>query len=397
MRRSPDVLVIGGGLVGLASALALATDGHAVQVLERNAEAGREASAAAAGLLVPQTERAMGRLGAVGERDEDAMLALLLESRRRFPAFARGLESASGRAVHYRAEGSLLAALTEEEAVALAGWARGQAERGLRAVWVDGPEARRLEPALGPALLGALLVPDDHQVDNVELTRAALDAATGTGVEVRTSAPVAAVESAGGRVRGVRLGAGDRIDAGVVVLAAGAWSGGMRGLPRAIPVRPIKGQMIALRPAGGAGIRRIVSLSGAYCVPRDDGRVLVGATVEDVGFDTRVDAAAARGLVAAAARVVPQFGAAPLDAHWAGLRPGTPDGLPVLGEDPELAGLLYATGHYRNGILLAPVTAEIVASLARGGPPPIPLAPFSATRPALAASAPGGAAEAMVR
>jgi len=389
--------VIGGGLVGLASARALASGGATVLLLERSREPGREASSAAAGLLVPQTERAMGRLGVASEPAEEAMLGLLLESRRRFPAFARELEEASGRSVHYRSDGSLLAALGDAEASALAAWARGQTARGLRAEWVDAAEARRLEPLLGPAVVGALLIPDDHQVDNVELTLAALDAATRAGVEVRASAPVAAVEAIEGRAAGVRLADGARIEAALVVLAAGAWSGGLGGLPRPIPVRPIKGQMVALRPAGGTGIHRIVSLPGAYCVPRDDGRVLVGATVEDAGFDTTVDTEASRALVAAAARVIPAFAAAPLVAHWAGLRPGTPDGLPLLGSDPALPGLLYATGHYRNGILLAPVTAEIVGSLARGGPPPVDLGPFSADRAALAGSVPDPASEPMVR
>lgn len=390
--------MIGGGLVGLASARALAAAGLNTLVLERNREPGREASRAAAGLLVPQTERAMGTLGAADEVAEQAMLEILLASRRRFPAFARELEEASGRPVHYRSDGSILAALTAVAADALAARAREQSGRGLRAEWVEGSEARRLEPALGPAVLAALVVPDDHQVDNVELALAAVEAAgREPRLELRCSAAVAAIVAAGGRAAGVRLGDGTRIDAGVVVLAAGAWSGGIEGLPREIPVRPIKGQMVALRPPAGSAIRRIVSLPGAYCVPRDDGRVLVGATVEDVGFDTTVDAAAGRALVEAAARIVPGFATAPMIAHWAGLRPGTPDGLPLLGWDPEMRGLLYATGHYRNGILLAPVTAEIVESLTRGGPPPIDIEPFSAARPFLASAAAGSAPNRMVR
>ena len=381
--RSPDALVIGGGLIGCSIARALAADGRSVILLERNREPGAEASKAAAGLLVPQTERAMGRLGAGSEAAEEAMLALLLESQRRFPAFARELEELSGRSVHYRAEGSLVAALSAEEAAALAAFARRQTERGLRAEWIEGSAARRLEPALGPAVRAALLVPGDHQVDNVELTLAAVDATRREGVEVRTSAPAAAIVARDGRAAGVRLEDGTRLGAGLVLLAAGAWSGGLDGLPREIPVRPVKGQMIALVPPPSASIRRIVSVPGAYCVPRDDGRVLVGATVEEAGFDTTVDEAAARQLVAAAASALPGFRAAPVVAHWAGLRPGTPDGLPILGEDPALPGLVYATGHYRNGILLAPLTAAIVGAIARGEDPPVEIAPFSPARPAL--------------
>lgn len=390
--------MIGGGLVGLASARALAAAGLDTLVLERNREPGREASSAAAGLLVPQTERAMGTLGAADEEAEQAMLALLLESRRRFPAFARELEEASGRPVHYRSDGSLLAALSSEEAEALAARAREQSGRGLRAEWVEGSEARRLEPALGPGVVAALLVPDDHQVDNVELALAAVEAAAqDPRIEVRTSTAVAAIDSLDRRAVGVRLSDGTRIGAGMVVLAAGAWSGGLEGLPREVPVRPIKGQMVALRPPPARAIRRIVSLPGAYCVPRDDGRVLVGATVEDAGFDTTVDAPAGRALVQAAARVVPGFADAPVVAHWAGLRPGTPDGLPLLGQDPEMPGLVYATGHYRNGILLAPITAEIVGMLARGGPPPVDVEPFSAARDALGRPAAHSVSDRMVR
>ena len=386
MDRTAEALVIGGGLIGCSIARALAAGGLSVIVLERNREPGAEASAAAAGLLVPQTERAMGLLDAESEAAEEAMLALLLESRRGFPAFARELEESSGRSVHYRADGSLVAALAADEADALAAFARRQAARGLRAEWVVGSEARRLEPALGPEVVAALLVPDDHQVDNVELTRAAIEAAERKdGVEIRTSAPVAAIVARGGRAAGVRLRDGSRLDAELVVLAAGAWSGAMDGLPRAIPVRPIKGQMIALIPPEEASIRRIVSAPAVYCVPRDDGRVLVGATVEDVGFDTGLDENAARDLVAAAARVLPGFAELPVAAHWAGLRPGTPDGLPILGEDPALPGLVYATGHYRNGILLAPLTAAVVAAIAAGEDPPVEMAPFSPGRPSLAA------------
>jgi glycine oxidase len=186
-------------------------------------------------------------------------------------------------------------------------------------------------------------------------------------------------------VTGVAIegGVGGAADAGLVVLAAGAWSAGIAGLPRPLAVRPVKGQMAALRPAK-MPIRHVVGGRGAYCVPRDDGRVVVGATVEDVGFDERVDPAAVGELIGAAAAAVPALARAPVDSRWSGLRPGTADDLPVLGEDPDLAGLLYATGHYRNGILLAPLTADIVAALARGDDPPVDTTPFSPARAGLA-------------
>ena len=208
-------------------------------------------------------------------------------------------------------------------------------------------------------------------------------------VRVETGTAVRAIESAGGRATGVAFegsgggsGADGRAEAHLVVLAAGAWSGGIAGLPRPLAVRPVKGQMASLRPAP-MPIRHVVGGRRAYCVPRDDGRVVVGATVEDAGFDERVDPAAVDALIGAAAAAVPALTAAPLESRWAGLRPGTADDLPILGADPDLAGLLYATGHYRNGILLAPLTAEVVAALARREEPPVDTAPFSPGRAAL--------------
>jgi glycine oxidase len=179
------------------------------------------------------------------------------------------------------------------------------------------------------------------------------------------------------------LGVGARTaQAELVVLAAGAWSAGIAGLPRSLAVHPVKGQMAALRPAT-MPIRHVVGGRGAYCVPRDDGRIVVGATVEDAGFDEGVDPAAVEALIRAAAAAVPALAAAPVESRWSGLRPGTADDLPVLGEDPALAGLLYATGHYRNGILLAPLTAQIIAALARGQDPPVDTTPFSPARAGL--------------
>jgi glycine oxidase len=165
-----------------------------------------------------------------------------------------------------------------------------------------------------------------------------------------------------------------------VVLAAGAWTSGLAGLPRRALVRPVKGQMAALRPAVPL-FRRIVGGGGVYCVPRDDGRVIVGATVEEAGFDKSVDPVVVDNLVEAAARIVPGLAAARIESRWAGLRPGTSDDLPVLGLDPEIEGLVWATGHYRNGILLAPLTADVVAALLRGEAPPVDLSPFAPGRP----------------
>ena len=391
MSRTPDAIVVGGGLIGCLAARALADDGRRVIVFERGAELGRKASTAAAGMLSPQMEWAEDLLVEGADdlaRRTDAMLDLGIAARGRWPAFAAALEAETGRRLHYRDEGTLVVALTDEEAAELEARARTQRRRGLRAEWLEPGRVQELEPGIAGAALGALYIPDDRQVDPLPLMAAAGEAlAARPGVRIEIGTTVRAIVSAGGRVTGVAIEggtAGERgtAEAELVVLAAGAWSAGIAGLPRQLAVRPVKGQMAALRPAA-MPIRHVVGGRGAYCVPRDDGRIVVGATVEDAGFDERVDPAAVEALIRAAAAAVPALAAAPVESRWAGLRPGTADDLPVLGEDPELAGLLYATGHYRNGILLAPLTAEIVAALARGDDPPVDTIPFSPARAGL--------------
>ena len=385
MSRDPDVIVVGGGLVGCLTARALADEGRRVTLFEKGAELGLQASTAAAGMLSPQMEWAEDMLP-----DSPAMLDLCFAAREPWPAFVARLEAETGIALHYREDGTLVVALTDGEAADLEERAAAQRRRGLRAEWLDADAAREREPGLSPAARGVLFLPDDHQVDPLPLMAGAAASIAGRPeVEVVTGTAVSAIESTGSRVTGVAT-AGARAARGstvrraeVVVLAAGAWSAGIEGLPRPLAVRPVKGQMAALRPAR-IPIRHVVGGRGAYCVPRDDGRVVVGATVEDAGFDETVDPAAVEALVAVASAAVPALRAAPVESRWSGLRPGTADELPILGRDPDLAGLLYATGHYRNGILLAPLTAELVAAEVRGSPLPLDLDPFSVARPSLA-------------
>jgi glycine oxidase len=390
MPRNPDAIVVGGGLIGCLAARALAADGRRVTLFEQGVELGRKASTAAAGMLSPQMEWAEDLL-VEGEDDADrrteAMLDLCIAARDRWPAFAEALETETGRSLAYRSEGTLVAALSDAEAGELEAQARSQRARGLRAEWLEGASARGLEPGLSREALGALYLPDDHQVDPLPLMAAAIDALGRAGIRVQTGLAVTAIESAGDRVCGVRTTARvaggtiveERTSAPWVVLAAGAWSAGIAGLPRPLAVRPIKGQMVAVRPRE-MPIRHVVGGGGAYCVPRDDGRIVVGATVEDEGFDERVDPASTDALVEAVSAAVPALRDAPVESRWTGLRPGTADDLPILGEDPELPGLLYATGHYRNGILLAPLTADIVTALVRGGDLPVDMGSFSAVR-----------------
>ena len=396
MPRAPDAIVVGGGLIGCLAARALADDGRRVTLYERGAELGRKASTAAAGMLSPQMEWAEDMLveGALdAARRTDAMLDLGIAARERWPAFAAALEAETGHRLHYRDEGTLVVALTDEEAAELETRAEAQRRRGLRAEWLEPGRVWELEPGIAGNARGALHIPDDRQVDPLPLMAATARALAGRpGVRIETGTAVRAVRSEAGKVTGVAIegGAGVEgraVDAPLVVLAAGAWSAGIAGLPRPLAVHPVKGQMAALRPEP-MPIRHVVGGRGAYCVPRDDGRIVIGATVEDAGFDERVDPAAVDALIAAAASAVPALARAPVTSRWSGLRPGTADDLPVLGEDPDLPGLLYATGHYRNGILLAPLTADIVAAIARGDDPPVDTIPFSPARAGLEEPAP---------
>ena len=220
--------------------------------------------------------------------------------------------------------------------------------------------------------------PDDHRLDNARLTRAFAVAAATLGVELRAGCPVRAIECAAGRAVAVRT-ARERIVAGAVVNAAGAWAEQLAPAGTTLPVRPIRGQMVSLsvtRPV----FRHAIYSHGLYLVPRRDGRVLAGSTYEDAGFDKRVTGAALGAIVAGAVRLAPALADASFTGAWAGLRPGTPDNLPILGRDPHVQRLYYATGHYRNGILLAPVTARALRELVLDGRTSYELEPFAAAR-----------------
>lgn len=382
---SAEVVVVGGGLVGCLAARALAGEGLRVRLLERGPELGRQASTAAAGMLSPQMEAAEDLLVEAPQAGAGrAMLELCLAARDGWPTFVAELETETGLHVHLRTDGTLVVALTPVEAGRLERSAAAQGARGLRAELLSPEEARRLEPAVRADVAAALLLPDDHQVDPLPLMEAVRRAVGATpGIEITTGVDAREILTEAGKVTGVGTDQGALL-APLVVLAAGAWSGRLAGLPRPLPVRPIKGQVAAVRP-DRALIQRVVGGRGAYCVPRDDGRIVIGATVEERGFDDRVSRVEVDALIAAADDVVEGVARAAVVERWAGLRPGTPDSLPVLGPDPALEGVLYATGHYRNGILLAPLTADCLADLAAGRPTTVDLAPFAPDRQALTA------------
>jgi glycine oxidase len=367
MNGGGDVIVVGGGVIGLTTAWELVRRGHAVDVVERGVP-GREASWAGAGMLAPLAEA----------RRTGAFLDLSLASFERHPAFAAALAEASGIQPEYRTAGKLLVACDDAQLQALQEHLGTWAERfGVERL--TGEEARRLEPALSPDVRDAFFIARDHQVDNRRLTRALWVAAARAGARVLHGNGAAAVLTEGSRVAGVRLQDGEELRARWVVVAAGAWSGQLDGLPRPVPTHPVRGQIANLFLVPPPLTRSVVT-PDCYIVARADGRILIGSTMEHAGFRAHPTAAGIARLLAGALAAVPSLADAPLAGAWAGLRPGTPDELPILGPDPEVEGLVYATGHFRNGILLAPITAEIVADVIAGRTPSQPLAPFRPER-----------------
>ena len=375
--RRSDVVVVGGGVIGLAAAWTLASRGMTVAVVDP--EPGRGASWAAAGMLAPVSEVQNG---------EEPLLALALAGARRWPAFAAELAAAVGRGVGYRTTGTLVVASDDDDR----SWAQElyefQHELGLDVTWLTGRRARDLEPSIAPGVRGAIWASGDHQVDNRLLVGALLDAALARGVVVHRDRAVV-VECAGGAVTGVVLAGGTTLGARSVVVAAGSWSGRLDGLPPGAtpPVRPVKGQILRLAPSERAPtlthtVRGMVQGSSVYVVPRHDGTVVVGATVEERGFDGAVTAGAVYDLLRDAHRVVPGVTEMVLGEVTAGLRPGSPDNAPIVGP-PSVRGcdgLVVATGHYRQGILLAPLTALAVAAFVSGDDPPSEMAPFGPGR-----------------
>jgi glycine oxidase len=388
-----DVVVVGGGIIGLSVAWRAALAGLSVTVCDPSP--GRAASWAAAGMLAPVTEASVA---------EAPLTKLGLESARRWPAFAAELSSASGMDVGFRDEGTLAVAFDNDDRRALEELARVHEALGLTSEWLAPSACRRLEPRLSPRIRGALRVDGDWQVDNRAVVGALLAAAGRAGVRFRAKAvrgfrfasswpdverrsrarelPEQVEPDGDDRVVGVVLDGGSALDARAVVVAAGPWTPGLAGLPAAArpPVRPVKGEILRLQgdpadPVLHHTVRGSVEGRSVYVVPRRHGEVVVGATVQEAGFDTTVRAGAVEELLRAAIDLVPAVAELALTDSRAASRPGTPDNGPVLGETP-VPGLILATGHYRNGVLLAPITADAVVSVLTGGQLPDVAAPF---------------------
>jgi glycine oxidase len=356
---SSDVVVVGAGAVGLAVAWRLAQRGLRVAVLDRADAPGAGTSSVAAGMLAPISETIATEL---------PLMRLGLASVDAYPDFVQELSDASGMDPGYLRCGTLLAARDGDEAEALTRELALRESLGLAVHRLRASEARRLEPALAPALRLALEIPDDHAIDPRRLTAALAAAVKAAGGELRLGAPVRGVATAHDRVTGVRLGDGSELPAENVVVAAGPWSSSLDGVPDGarIPIHPIKGQILRLHdPAGPGLLTRVLRMTGGYLVPRGDGRYVLGATMEERGFDTTVTAGGAFELLRNAFELLPSVTELVIDELSAGLRPATPDNAPAIGPGAT-AGLHWAVGHYRHGILLTPITAELVAGALTG-------------------------------
>ena len=364
------VLIVGGGTIGLATGFELVRQGTPVTLFERN-DAGRGTSWQAAGMLAPDAEIGFEELSLYG---------LNRESLRRWPDFARRVETASGMDVDYRDEGTLIVADDRDSAEALRRLFEFQEEQGLDVDWLTGEEAREIEPFLAPRLTAAIFCPSDHQVDNrrfLEATRTAFEAEGGT---LHEQTPVEVVQP-DPDAPAVVTADGERVEGGQVLVAAGVWSRDLDGLtPEAQPpVRPVKGQMLQLRRKTPFDLQHVVRGPDAYLAPKSDGRIVMGATSEEMGFDTTVTAGGLYDLLEGGWEVVPGIYDLPVDETWAGLRPASRDHAPLLGRTGA-PGVCMATGHYRHGILLTPVTAEEMARLLRTGETSTWLEPFSPRR-----------------
>ncbi|TCR22099.1 glycine oxidase ThiO [Streptomyces sp. BK205] len=373
--RTSDVLVVGGGIIGLVTAWRAAQHGLSAAVADP--EPGGGAAQVAAGMLAAVTELHYG---------EQTLLGLNLASAHRYPDFAAELTELTGHDLGYRRCGTLAVALDADDRAHLRELHALQRQSGLESEWLSGRECRRLEPMLAPGVRGGLRVDGDHQIDPRRLTRALLAACERAGV-VFHRVWAERLRVVRDRAAGITTTDGDQLDAGQVVLAAGSLSGRLEGVPEAVlpPVRPVKGQVLRLTvptryaPFLSRTVRAVVRGSQVYLVPRENGELVIGATSEELGWDTTVTAGGVYELLRDAHELVPGITELPLTETRAGLRPGSPDNAPLLGPT-DLPGLLLATGHYRNGVLLTPVTGDVMAHVLATGELPEVARPFTPGR-----------------
>jgi glycine oxidase len=352
-----DVAVIGAGVIGLSIAWRLMSRGLSVAVFDR-AEAGSGTSYAATGMLAAAAEHEPG-----GEE----LLALALDSQRQWLDFRTALEADANATIDYRDEGTLVVALGRDEVERLRFRHEQQRRAGLNTSWLNGMEARRVEPGLRASVAAGISCPDDHQVDPRRVVPALASAFVGRGGFLIQGNPVTSLDMAGGRVSGVLTSAG-LCRARTVIAAAGAWSNdGILPPTLDIPMRPLKGQALALRTSRQTGApRHVIWTEQIHLAPKGDGQLIVGSTMEDAGFNPAITAGGVLALLEGVHRALPSSEEMEIEAVWSGFRPTTDDDAPIIGES-GIPGLLLATGHHRNGILLAPVTATAIEQLITEG------------------------------
>ncbi|GAA1605611.1 glycine oxidase ThiO [Kribbella sancticallisti] len=373
--ETSDVVVVGAGLIGLATAWRLAADG--IQVTVCDPTPGSQTSSVAAGMLAPVTEVEFG---------EDELLALNLASVAAWPAFAEELEALTGQSAGLNRTGTLSVAYDIDDAAAIRRLADYQRRLGLEVEELTGRQTRKREPLLAAGVAAGVWVPGDHSVDNRQAVATLLKAAELTGVRIIRQR-VTRILTTGTTAVGVELEDGTSLRAGQIIAAAGPWSAQLAGIPDElkVPVRPLKGEILRLRvpeayrPALNHTVRATARGFAVYLVPRPGGELVVGATTSELGYDTRVLAGGVFALLRDARTVLPITDELELVETVAGLRPATPDNAPILGPS-GLDGLLWATGHYRNGVLLTPITADVIAETVRTGVLPKLAEPFLAAR-----------------
>lgn len=358
-----NVVIIGGGVIGLSIARELSRRDVCDLLLIDRAECGAQASWAAGGILAPQVEA----------ESPDQFFRLACESRDLYPAFAAALEADSGVEIELDRTGTICLAFSDQEEKKLrhiAGW---QTAQRLRVEWLTGNEARSLEPDVSPQARAALLFPDDWQVENRRLVQALIRSNEKNDVRLVRNCEALSIETKNDRVRGVETSLGF-VPAVKVIVAAGAWASTIRlagSEAQRIEIEPVRGQMLCFKPQPPLA-RHVIYSSRGYLVPRRDGRLLAGSTSEHAGFDKRVTVEGLRSIRSMACEIAPRLASLEVADSWAGFRPHALDDLPILGPAPDIAGLFYATGHFRNGILLAPITAKIIADQLTGAETPAP-------------------------
>ena len=371
-----NIIIIGGGVIGLGIGWQLAKAGASVTIYER-ARAGRAASWAAAGMLAPLAE---------AHSEEPELLKLGSQSLERYPQWVGELETDAEMSIGYRVEGTLIVGLEPDDTHQLQHLYTAQQDLGLDVEWLTGREAREMESALSPRITAAIRCSTDYQVDNRLMLQALQQAYQACGGVLHENSNIEKIVIENGVATGVQTQNSFQ-EADVLILAAGCWSAQIEGMPDAIvpPVRPVKGQMLALQMEEGIIVKNVIRTvrarypTSVYLVPRTDGRLIVGATSEEMGFDTRLTAGGVFELLRGAWEAVPGVYELPLLETWTGLRPGSRDNAPILGKTP-VENLIHATGHYRNGILLTPITAYEITKLILTSETPETIAPFQLDR-----------------